>query len=77
MTKDESLDRVRYHWHSYIARGGFNSPKMVVGKLEGGGVEHWTQFLILGRAYLQRYPKETYIIENFVPTKIVRLLTGG
>ena len=76
MTKDEQLKRIRYHWHSYVARGGFNEPKMNVGRLERGGVRHWALFLQLGRSYLLQFPKERYIIEGFVPAKTVKLLTG-
>lgn len=76
MTKQDQLNRLRYHWHSYVARGGFNEPKMIVGKLENGGLKHWTLFLQIGRKYLQNFPKERHIIEGFVPIKTVKLLIG-
>lgn len=76
MTKQDQLNRIKYHWHSYVARGGFSEPRMIVGKLEGNGLKHWTMFLQLGRQYLREYPKETYIIEAFVPRKMIRMLTG-
>ena len=75
-TKEARLKRIRYHWHSYIARGGFNEPKMNVGKLEDGGLKHWALFLQMARIYLQDYPKDRYVIEGFVPSKTIRLLTG-
>lgn len=74
--KEKQLNKIRYHWHSYIARGGLNEPKSIVGRLEKGGIAHWTLFLQLGRQYLRRYPKEKYIIEGFVPSKMMPLLTG-
>lgn len=74
--KKDRLNRLRYHWYSYIARGGFNEPKMIVGRLEKGGIEHWTLFLQTGRSYLRDFPKDAHVVEGFVPKKMIRLLTG-
>lgn len=74
--KLEQLDKIRYHWHSYVARGGFSEPKMLPGNLEENGQFHWTLFLQLGKQYLNKYPKEKYILAHFVPDKMLRLLTG-
>lgn len=76
LTKAERLTKLRYHWFSYVARGGFNAPRMTIGKLEKGGLNHWTLFLHLGRQYLRDFPKERHIVEGFVPQKLVKLLTG-
>lgn len=76
-TKEILLNRLRYHWHSYIARGGFNEPKMTVGTLAPGGLNHWTLFLQIGRRYLKEYPKDRHVVEGFVPKKMIGLLTGG
>lgn len=75
-TKEAQLKLLRLHWYSYIARGGFNEPKLNIGKLEYGGLKHWTLFLQIGRKYLLDYPKERHIIEGFVPRGTVKLLTG-
>lgn len=75
-TKEKELQTIRYHWASYVARGGFNEAKTTVGALEKGGVEHWTLFLQIGRKYLKDYPKDTHILEDFVPPKMLKLLKG-
>ena len=72
----EMLQKVRYHWHSYVARGGFNTPREIVGTLEKGGLKHWSMFLQIARTYLQEYPRNRYLIEGFVPKGIMKLLTG-
>lgn len=76
MTKDEALGKVRYHWYSYVARGGFNEPRLHAGALESGGLVHWTAFLKAARQYLSSYPKDRYLVEGFVPEKTVKFLLG-
>lgn len=77
MLKDVELDRVRYHWFSYVARGGISKPKKNhIGHLEAGGLEHWTSFLNTAKTYLKKYPKDRHLIENFVPDKLVKMLVG-
>lgn len=78
MSKEEELSKVRYHWASYIARGGINTPKKShsIGDLEKGGLEHWTLFLRSAKIYLSKYPKDRHILEGFVPASLVRMLIG-
>lgn len=75
--KENLISRTRLHWHSYVARGGFNEPKLHVGTLEKGGLEHWSSFLAAARLYLKRWPKEQRVLEAFIPTKMFRLITGA
>ena len=70
------LQKTRYHWASYVARGGFSSATTNVGELEEGGIRHWTLFLQYARQYLREYPKDGHIIEGFVPTGLIKLITG-
>jgi hypothetical protein len=77
MKKDELVGKIRYHWHSYIARGGFDTPKLHPGRLQKGGIEHWNKVLQLGRVFVSTYPYEIYMIEAFIPGGIIKLLTGA
>lgn len=76
MTKKELLNRIRRSWLSYVNSGGFSSPKMNVGKLEKGGVEHWARFLQAGKQYVTQYG--TYKIDlDFLPEPMLKLLIGS
>lgn len=74
--KDRDIRDIRYHWHSYIARGGFNEPRMIVGKLEKGGIYHWYAFLHRSRKYLKDNPNSRHVLEGFVPSELMKLITG-
>lgn len=76
MDQEERLQKIKYHWHSYVARGGFSQPKRIVGRLEGGGLNHWTMFLKYAKAYLKDFPSERPVIEGFVQSGIVRMVIG-
>lgn len=76
MLSAELLTRIKYHWHLYVARGGFNEASTGVGKLEKGGQFHWTRFLQLGRQYAVEYPNELGKLTEFVNPKTIKLLTG-
>lgn len=76
MSQEELLNRIKYHWHLYIARGGFNEPSSAVGKLEQGGQFHWTSFLQLGRKFAVQFPKQLHKLTEFINPKIIKLLTG-
>lgn len=76
MERDKLIKRIRYHWYSYVARGGYSSPSPKVGKLERGGIEHWTHFLQLGRKYAQAYKGKWNALSKFLPMGVVMLLTG-
>lgn len=76
MTRLELLGRIRYHWYSYVARGGFEFPSHVVGNLSRGGIEHWTFFLQLGRKYTNTFKKNWDDLFVFIPRGMIMLLTG-
>lgn len=76
MERKRLLGRLRYHWHSYVARGGYNKPSPKVGRLERGGVEHWTHLLMLGRKFTDKFPKDWEELSKFLPMGVVMLLTG-
>lgn len=74
--KKDRIDKVRYHWYSYTARGGLNTPRMSVGRLEAGGLHHWSTFLQLSRGYMKDFPNERHELDAFVPRGIMRLILG-
>lgn len=78
MNQQELLRKIKYHWHLYIARGGFNAPRMTVGKLHRGGIEHWSKFLQSGRRYVTEYPESEALKKDldFLPRTMLRLLLG-
>ena len=76
MNRKELLQRIRYHWYSYVARGGFEFPSPVVGYLSRGGIEHWTFFLQLGRKYVREHKKNWADLFVFLPRGMIMLLTG-
>lgn len=75
MEKKFLLSRVRYHWYLYVARGGFNIPS-ATGRLEKGGIEHWTLFVQTGRRYADLYKTNWYDFAKFLPNGMIMLLTG-
>lgn len=77
MDKKSRLDKLRYHWFSYVARGGLNTPRMNIGRLENGGLIHWTLFLQMSRAYIKDFPRDTHDLEGFVPKGMMKLVTGA
>lgn len=74
--RHELLGRIRLHWYSYIARGGYNVPSQKVGVLEKGGIEHWTYFLQQGRKYAVEYKSRLAALSRFLPEGMIMLLTG-
>lgn len=74
ISQQQLLQKVKYHWHLYIAAGGFYAPKLNVGRLKKGGIEHWAKFLQCGREYVVKYPNDTL---SFVPRPMINLLTGA
>lgn len=76
MLRKKLLSKVRFHWHLYVARGGFNLPSTKVGRLERGGIEHWTYFLQAGRQYADLHKKNWHDLSKFLPVGIVLLITG-
>ena len=71
----ELLSKVRFHWHSYVARGGLAEPITLSGVLEKGGIEHWANFLKHSREYAKLYGCDE--LKSFVPEKLIKLLTGA
>lgn len=76
MFRKQLLSKIRFHWYLYVARGGFNLPSTKVGKLERGGIEHWTYFLQAGRLYADLYRSHWHDLSKFLSPGIVLLLTG-
>lgn len=76
MNRVKLLKRIRYHWYSYVARGGFEFPSPVVGTLSKGGIEHWTYFLQLGRKYANEHKSRWGDFFKFIPRGIIMLITG-
>lgn len=76
MTRDELVKEIRYHWHCYVAAGGFDAPSSEVGELTKEGQLHWFKFLLLGRKFLLDYPDKMSILRLIVPKKTIKMLTG-
>lgn len=74
MERSELLNKVRLHWHSYIARGGFEEPVTLAEPLAAGGIEHWANFLKHGRDYVKLYGTTDI---NFINPPMIRMLTGA
>lgn len=72
----DRINLIRLHWHSYVARGGFNTPRMSVGRLERGGLHHWATFLQLSRRFMKDNPTKRHELDTFVPRGIMRLVIG-
>lgn len=74
--RHELLSKIRRHWYSYVASGGYNVPSQRVGVLEKGGIVHWTHFLQHGRNYASEYKDRLASLSRFLPDGMVMLLTG-
>lgn len=74
MGRKELLNKIRFHWASYVARGGFDQPVTLEGRLEKGGIEHWYNFLKHGRDYVSQFGVMDI---DFINRSMIRMLTGA